>query len=80
MRLLLIGIILIPIFCQSTILTLDKETPIVSSLNMRDSTIRNNIDLYTINASRIIEPEYIWENSTSSVFSFQFIYRTHYAL
>ena len=80
MRLLLIGIIFIPIFCQSSILSLDRENPIISSLSMRNVTFRNNIDFDNINVSDNIQPEYIWENSTSSAFLFQFIYRTYYAL
>ena len=38
------------------------------------------IDFDNINVSDNIQPEYIWENSTSSAFLFQFIYITYYAL
>ena len=47
---------------------------------MRNGTFRNNIDFDNINVSDNIQPEYIWENSTSSAFLFQLIYRTYYAL
>ena len=47
----------------TSILSLYRENPIISSLSMRNGTFRNNIDFDNINVSDNIQPEYIWENS-----------------